>query len=582
MAARHHGVALRRVRIRLERLYCCDAEICLAGNLRLESTLQPRVVADVNEMNPTPRYLSFVPAVVAVILAALAIGVEIPEGHSRYSRDMRSALGYLHYDEFPLQAGWNIYLPRDEAEQLGLHRAFWRTVHYEEHPESQVRLKGGTNDAGRAWLLGRLFQVRGGPMPYLLFWIALLVAVPLLGWLNWELYTAGHAVAAAVLLPLLALSSYVTTTLSTSYSATGFYLIGILLLITVAVFCVLRRRLTINSWSLRVIAAGGFFALCMMCRNGTLALMPGFVLAFWWATADEQLLASVRSIRWFRQCNRYGLLLLTLLLFAFPTILFRGYMKSVMHSAAAQFDLPTSPTMGHPVWHNVWCGLGDFDDTGVHVWDDLNAATAVVEAGGPDLRSIIRTSASKEYEVFIRKMFLDKITDRPAWFAEILLKRVAATVFQTKTLPHTMIGGRATLVAKDDGGAIDSYYRLTAHGDVFEIGGRRIELSLLPFIFATIALLVAGIRQRCAAVDAEAALFPQSCIVGCIAIGTIGVPVLITTAAGIETQAFCLVYFVAAAFGLEWCIWRYRASRAVTDRPAQDVDPPNEEPVSIM
>jgi hypothetical protein len=50
------------------------------------------------------------------------------------------------------------------------------------------------DDSGRPLLLSLGFRLLGGVSPYLLFWLALLAAIPVLGWAAWEMHEAREAI----------------------------------------------------------------------------------------------------------------------------------------------------------------------------------------------------------------------------------------------------------------------------------------------------------------------------------------------------------------------------------------------------
>ncbi|HET8644092.1 MAG TPA: hypothetical protein VFO85_01310, partial [Vicinamibacteria bacterium] len=76
---------------------------------------------------------------------------------------------------------------------------FWRTVGARAFLRERVSSPPGPyDDPGRALLLAAGFRLRDGIAPFLIVWVGLLAALPVLAWAICELVGAGHARAAAV------------------------------------------------------------------------------------------------------------------------------------------------------------------------------------------------------------------------------------------------------------------------------------------------------------------------------------------------------------------------------------------------
>jgi hypothetical protein len=99
--------------------------------------------------------------------------------------------------------------------------------------------------------------------------------------------------------------------------------------------------------------------------------------------------------------------------------------------------------------------------------------------------------------------------------------------------------------------------------DWLGVGPWRFEVPLVLLWGPTLLLiLVFGLGRwiaalRPAAATAGSALF----VVLCMAVAGLGLPLLFTTAAGLETQAFAIVYFLGFAFLVDETV-RYARTRA--------------------
>ena len=366
------------------------------------------------------------------------------------------------------------------------------------------------DDRGRAVLLGLAFRVRGGIAPFLILWLGWMVAAPVLAWTALELCAAGCARAAAALSILIGLSPFVAETLALPRNAVGFYLVGLLLVIPLAVYARLHPAPTPRGLAIRVSAAAVVFALCVFCRSSVALLVPGMLLAVWLGT---------RGLR--SPWRRWAATAAAAAVFALPALLVRH-------------------TGHHDVWQAVWEGLGDFDREKGHAWSDPVAESAARRAGAPGMWT-------PESEAVFRSQVIADVAGDPAWFAGILVRRLAATVTLWKLWPWGPIDGTFLRPSTSmNEGLMDKYWRYATPIDHFGVGSARVEIPVPVLLAPAIALAVLAVRGRfrSRARDLLAAL-------ACPALAALAAPVLISTAAGQETQAFGLTCLVAAAFATE-------------------------------
>jgi hypothetical protein len=382
---------------------------------------------------------------------------------------------------------------------------FWRTVDARPFRESQRAYRSRSpEDPGRAALLTMGFHALGGIAPFLLLWLAPLLAVPVLAWAVAELVAAGRAASAAVFAALVGSSLFIVGTLSSSYSPVGFYVIALLSLVAFATYAVLGRVSPMGLAG-RLSAASTVIAIAVSCRAGTLLLLPGFVVA--------AIVGARRTGRAsFGRALLVGLAILTLPLAAYAR---RG------------------PGEGHVVWMDTWSGLGDFDRTGTHRWSNAFAKKTLRDAGRAD---DFETPAG---EAFFRERLKSEVRAAPWWYAQILGRRLFATVTQQKLWPWAPRDGRSMAPsAAPEEGAIDDYYRLVPTADRLALGRWRVELPISALIAPTLLLAAVARRGR-----REPLL-----VLACMALSALALPVLVSTAGAFETEAFVLIYFLGAAF----------------------------------
>lgn len=398
-------------------------------------------------------------------------------------------------------------------------------------------------DRGRPMALDFGFRLLGGVSPDLILWLGVLVSVPIFLWTCWEFFDAGHKTAGTVFLLTVASSPYFTDCLWWGHSAVGFYLLGMLTIVPLAVYAVLGHRTSLSGFFVRSIGAGTIFALCALCRGGTLMLVPGFLLAL--VLASFRILASPGSsepIGIGRSPSRpmwFGLLG-ALILFWIPHLVIRQPQR-------------------HDVWVSIWEGLGDFDRTKGHRWHDAAAVKALHEANlaidlgehGP--RSLYEL-VNAEHARFFREAVLSDIRADPGWYLAILGKRVFVTLTQAKLWPWRPRDGQS-IQLKDhpNQGEIDNYYRATATADFLAFGRQRVEIPISVLVASSVFLLLVWIAGRWISVlrPIRERMGKDLMVVLCLAVAALGLPVAITTSAAQETQAFTLAYLLGFGFLLE-------------------------------
>lgn len=378
------------------------------------------------------------------------------------------------------------------------------------------------DDPGRARLLALGFDLLGGVAPFLILWLGLLVALPALWWLVFEGVGAGRTPSVAAAALAFSCWPFLLETLALPRYAVGFYLAGVLGLCAYGVATCLGR-LTPRGLLWRTAGAGVLLALCALCRSSAIVLLPGFVCA---------LAVGVRRLR-----------------HQWP-----GRLVFLAVPALAVLILPYAlvrPSERHGVWSALWEGLGDFDRTHGHAWSDPVAEQVSRDAGGGPLW----TPGS---EAVFKRLVRDDVRRDPLWYAGILFRRAGATLVQWKLWPRRASSGspirRST---SGNEGFMDKYYGYAATADHAGLLRWRVEVPVV-FMLLPVAVLGALAWRGAARESARGALR----IVGVIALGTIGVPLLISTAAAQETQAFCFVYVMAGAFCFEEGIKLYERVRA--------------------
>ena len=461
--------------------------------------------------------------------------------------DMSLAISYHLRGEFPV-AAYEVrtdFFPRDDPAFVSFRAdlrqqtadagirpwQFWRTIPAGQVLDREPRyLAAISDDAGRARLLGWSFRLLRGISPYLVSWVAVLVCLPVLAWVGFEFHHAGRPLAGAAFLTLVALSPYVVEMLELPYSAAGFYLVGALALVAFAVPAALGRSASKGSLVVRLVASGIVVGTCAACRRGTLFLVPAFVLCLSWAlarvTAGRP--AKEKALAWM---GAVGVLLAPYLLITLLT--------DRLAERTARAYGSASVTLRHRPWLSLWEGLGDFDRTRGYEWRDAAARRFAAEEGGGRL-------LSPRSERLFREKVLRDVRQDPLWYASILGKRALATVSQWKLRPWGPMSGQSVApAAAPNEGLVDAYYRLTATVDWMGIADRRFEVPLPVLWLAVVVLLVLRLVKRRS--DSGAARGSDLRALAAVALGVGAMPVLVSTASALETQAFGLVYFLGFA-----------------------------------
>jgi hypothetical protein len=231
---------------------------------------------------------------------------------------------------------------------------------------------------------------------------------------------------------------------------------------------------------------------------------------------------------------------------AHPHRRFRWLLVAAAWLVVAIPSLPLHNATRHNTWVTIWEGLGDFDRTKGHTWDDRVVKQILIDAGFPGMtgkRALF--SDPGDYTgptLYFRDLVIDHAVHDPAWLAGILVRRVAVTVTQWKLRP--LGGGNAPSFAPRTAaneGLIDSYYSLLTTADQLGLGPWRLELPLpilwLPLVALAFVLWIRPAGERGLAWG----------VVGVVALAAGSVPIIVGTGGGIETQSFVIVYFVAAA-----------------------------------
>src|SRR5574341_1071645 len=191
-------------------------------------------------------------------------------------------------------------------------------------------------------------------------WLAVLLAIPVLLWLWIELFHSGHAPAGLVLLAALACSPFVAETLTLPHSAVGFYLVGAWLALAFAVYALLGRSRSRPLFWTRVVAGGAVFAICALCRSGTILMLPALLLAVW--LAARRVHPGTVAHVWPTASREWGLLLVALLAFCTPYLILR-------------------PKERHAYWIAFWEGLADYGESRGYSWHDRDAKRFLLAHG---------------------------------------------------------------------------------------------------------------------------------------------------------------------------------------------------------
>jgi hypothetical protein len=514
---------------------------------------------------------------------------------SRFWDDVTIAIAQFQGEDFRVEEGdddprrgvlesYEVFVLRtDRAERLGreIRRdleeggrslkawEFWKTVPFRLKPSLRHLgrpIPSALEDHGRAAILGSAFGVLGGVAPFLLLWLAPLLAVPLLVWCGLQLSEAGLTLAGIVFPFLVASSAFSLGTLFMTHSAEGFYLLGLILLVPFSVLFASVKD--IRALALASGIGGLLFAVCVLCRSGALLEIPAFLLALGLAARAVLRGSALRGLS-----TAIGLWALFLL----PSWL-------------------AAPQGRHSTWIGVWEGLGDFDREKGYAWDGDRARQAVLGAqgevvrrislcppfsgGGYELdifstpsghRALERALLDQEgsYEALARDLVLRDIRSDPGWFLKILGKRVYWTLTQRKLWPFGPRDGRSMEPASAPGeGSMDHYYHYTPEADMLFWRGGSFEVPISAVLLPTLVLVLLGIASPWVPPMVQERVRVGLSAVGILAIGALALPVLVTTAGAQETEAFVLVHFLALAVLVDVAAGAARGFRApAAERP---------------
>jgi len=144
------------------------------------------------------------------------------------------------------------------------------------------------------------------------------------------------------------------------------------------------------------------------------------------------------------------------------------------------------------------------------------------------------------------RVFVD-VREDPLWYASILAKRLGAVATQWKLRPWGPTAGLSVAPASSPNeGLVDAYYRLTTTADWVGIADRRVEVPLPLLWLPALVLVVSRMVRRDGGGGAGERRGDVRAL-GLVAVGVGTMPVVISTASALETQAFVLVYLLGFA-----------------------------------
>lgn len=183
---------------------------------------------------------------------------------------------------------------------------------------------------------------------------------------------------------------------------------------------------------------------------------------------------------------------------------------------------------------SVWEGLGDFASERGYSWYDVDAQAALRAAGIEPFSD--PKAVTTDHEEFFRGAVLADVGRDPLWYSSVLVRRLVATAGLTHLLPWGPVDGQSLKRPR-------FHYKYSTPVDWFGLGQPSFEVPVQAFWLCGLGLVSLGLssRSRPAAIDALRIVAPT-------AVATLVLPVALTTAGGLETQAFALAYFLA--FGL--------------------------------
>lgn len=423
---------------------------------------------------------------------------------------------------------------------------FWRTLPPRSiSPDRQWRAASRFDDGGRALLLGLCYRVMGGAAPFLLFWLGILIFVPLLGVLFLEFRSAGHAIAGAILAILLSSSAFVVDLLALGYSAAGFHLMSIVVLGALATYTTLGR-VTVRGLLLRSLGWGVVLGVFSIARGTVPSLLPAFLLAV--VIGAFRALPSRGRKAW---PLALALTFVNAAMLCLPYLLLGRYVDGLVESAMTRRGRPMMPRYHDPALL-IWKGLGDFDRTKGYEFRDKAGERAIIKES--------RTgNAERDQEIHLRNVILEDIRTDPLWYVSILAKRALSTAALYKISPFGPRDGLSMIPASSaNEGVIDAYYAITTHADWYRLGRWTGELPVGLFLFPTGLLLIAALLPASGAAAPRLFRAARTAlpVMTLVSLGVLASPVLITTATALEPQCFVIVHFLALAFLAEGLLKR--------------------------
>jgi hypothetical protein len=435
---------------------------------------------------------------------------------------------------------------------------FWSTLDDTVFRDDQRQLARRWDDPGRALMLAAGFRSLGGVAPFLLFWLGVLAALPVLAWLGSELALGGRPVAALVLVGLVASSAFVVDLLMLSYSASGFSLLALLLVGVLAVYAFWGRP-TPRGLLARALMAGALFGWFAAARSGSLLSLAGAFAALLVA-ACRALPAAAPSRRGRLAARRAVLALGALVVYVAPCALPQLLHDRWLQGTLERLHVHRKPKAVHDVWVTLWQGLGDFDRSKGHAFLDKAGELEARKHGQP-----LRLSEASE--AIFRRLVLSDIREDPVWYAEILARRTWATLTLEKLRPWRPRDGASFAPATHPAeGVTDNYWGMVLGADVFRLGRRTCEAPLSLLLLPPLGLVAVALL-------APPALREQArrglAVTGCLALAALPAPVLVSTAAALEPQSVVVAHFAGAAFLAQagWDALRRAAAARAGSRP---------------
>lgn len=404
----------------------------------------PRAGLDV--LRRAPRLLVLVVALAAIALWQVgftAKGAVIDQGSkvtaaTGINREQQFFFFLYHLGLFPLATDAPIKADtKDEARRL-LH----------EQPEQLKQDEGSTfrsGDRGRTYLYFvdawvRHDAIRPSLVPA--HCLAFIVALSALFTAFWWVRRSWHGALLVLLLGSNPFQQFAIYGQENVFSWTITTMVAALALVVPLLWPLTETRTRWYPW----VAAAGSGLLVALVRNvrsePTVVLLGSVlvILTMTWATKRKR-------------AAMIGVLALTFWLGGFVSrqLIDRRFQKTAAKVAEVGGSVFTGPRYYyHEFWHVIWCGLGDFDTKKGYEWNDANAFRYVVprlQAMHPEEKLrvyhwIERTyDAQGKYPVFIgeisgyhdivRDKIVGDIKSDPAWYVDILAKRVKRTLDST-------------------------------------------------------------------------------------------------------------------------------------------------------